>query len=213
MLIDFLISNFIRINFGFLNSMPHRNKRSFFHLQKLQENPPLPVYSQPSSPCSCSQQLTASPPCAIGASYQGRPRPRGVWACSRVHCATAPRAVDWGAVRWAAGWWGWGHGWSAHGDTYRCSTWIRWSRLSRSLAPGLEPATGWSAGRTGSPGLNDVIELGLVQWDWEMVRRQKLPCDCFLQLDNCFFCPHLEICVQMLFLFSDLEETVICTMN
>lgn len=52
-----------------------------------------------------------------------------------------------------------------------------------------------------------MIELGSVRWDSKMVRLQKLPCGCFPQLKNCSFCPHLEKCVQMLSVVSDLEKT------
>lgn len=52
-----------------------------------------------------------------------------------------------------------------------------------------------------------MIEPGLVRWDSKMIRLQKLPCDCFQLLNNCSFCPHLEKCVQMLSVVSDLEKT------
>lgn len=121
------VSHFIRTDFRFVNCTKVHSFTDITRECSPSSCPPftVPVYSQPSSPRSCSRQLTASPPCAIGASYQERPRPRGGWACSRVHCATAPRALSWGEVQWAAGWWGWGRGWSAHGDTCRCSTWIK----------------------------------------------------------------------------------------
>lgn len=66
--------------------------------------PPSTIYARLSSPHSYSRRPTASPPCASGASYQGRPCPRGGWACSRARCATAPRALVAGAPRLAAGW-------------------------------------------------------------------------------------------------------------
>lgn len=120
----FDINNFIRIDF--LSRMSFWNET--LHLQTLREKlpanlssqnhlvltnhltplpsqlPPSTVYACLSSPHSCTPRPTASPPCASGASYRGRPCPRGWWACSRVCCATAPQVLAEGAPRLAAGW-------------------------------------------------------------------------------------------------------------
>lgn len=157
---------------------------------------PFPRYTRPSSPHSCSRRLTASPPCASGASYRGRPCLRGGWACSRARWATAPRVPVEGAPRSAAGWWGWGRGWSGRVDTSHCSTWRGRSRLSRSPAPGLEPAAGWSAG------CNRTLEwsdgTGLRWWGRVMVQIQNLLSGRLLQLELCFSWHRLVTCVETL---------------
>lgn len=150
--------------------------------------------SQASTPRSCSQRPTASPPCASGESYPERPCPRGGWACSRARGATAPRAPAEGARRCAAGWPGWGRGWRWGGGTPRCSTWRGRSHPSRSPGPDLEPAAGWNAGCRRSPVWSDGPGPG---------QRGPLMSGPQLQLQFCHSGPRSK----KLFLVSDLEKT------
>lgn len=153
------------------------------------------VWASQSSPRSCSQRPTASPPCASGVSYPERPRLRGAWACSRARVATAPRAPAEGARRCAAGWPEWGRGWKWCGGTPRRSTWTGWSHRSRSPDRALEPGAGWTAGRRRSPEWTD----GTAPMD-----PSQMPLfGQHLQLDPWLFCPQSKT----LFLVSDLEKT------
>lgn len=154
-----------------------------------------------STPHSCSQRPTASPPCASGGSYPERPCLRGGWVCSRACGATAPRAPAEVARRCAAAWPEWGRGWTWCGGTPRRSTWTGPSHRSRSPDRDLEPAAGWTAGRRRSPEWTDGT--GSAVKGPPMGPIQMPLSGQHLQLDPWLSWPQSK----MLFLVSDLEKT------